>query len=282
MALPYGKAAEQFIESRIQAGVSPKEALIELFLLYNPTNKYVGRIREINWAGGFDTDPAQLGLSPEFMQRYYFFPSGFARTNMEFAGTIPVEDLSYANVILTSGKRDDMIIAGMRTGDNGLIHVPCTSTIEGDLWIPVLRYQVPGTEGLFRIYEGKYDPAVHCGTFYYLTPDLHIYLKSKKTMIVPILDIAWYLLRGTKPTKWMQKIIDKCAAGETLTEADYAGGHTFGIRLDQPVCTLARTAGIDVVIITYPFGSEWHPEVLDTRDRPTSFASLVRATAPVQ
>lgn len=313
MAVPLtGKAAEQAIESKIQQGKSPKEALIEVILQHDP-NAFIG-----DWMRGPDWMPVvkipaavkisqhfteqdfgranpefNLKLSQGFIEKYYVYPSGLAKTSMEFAGRISDEDLSHANVILTSGKYGTIIISGMRIGTQEIVPVRCTTTIDGELWIPVIRYQNPGSGRLF--FEGDETPGQYCGNFYYLTSDVNIYLKSKKTMIVPLLDIAYYLLGGFGDSvnefyrTWYQRIVDKCQSGESLNEEDYLAGHYKGLRpdlehedIDQPLCVLAREAGIDVIIVTYPFGREASAEVMDVRDRTVSFSSLVKSVNPIR
>lgn len=177
---------------------------------------------------------------------------------MEFARDIPLADLTHANVLMSSGRKDAVIINGMRKG-NKLAKLPCISTIEGYLYVPILRYENPEGGLYFQRTEEQF-----CGTFYYLVPDSGFYLKSSKTLIVPTLEFAYYLLTGQPvyegnilyPPNRMDQIINKCKAGQSLTKADEIRFPSIGNMLDQPVCEVARANGIDVVIVTYPFGVE--------------------------
>lgn len=274
--------SEEFIEARIQQGISPRDALIELYSQHGLNTMYIESPNNVPDEGELN----KLGLSPEFVYKYYILPSGFAKGSMEFAGDIPLANLTLANVLMTSGQQNAVIINGMRTGGNQLSKLPCISTVEGDLYIPVLRYENPGGGLYFDKTDDQYYSAddQFCGTFYYLVPDSGFYLKSRKTLIVPTLEFAYYLLTGQPvyeeyilyPPNWMDQIIDKCKAGQVLTKADERRWPSVGNMLDQPVCEVARNNGIDVVIVTYPFGVEPSAEVLDTRDRQSSYTNLVR------
>ena len=56
----------------------------------------------------------------------------------------------------------------------------------------------------------------------------------------------------------------------------YLGLYAFEDKLDQPLCIAAREQGLDVVILTHMVGRfQVVTEVLDTRSREKSFASLV-------
>lgn len=187
-------------------------------------------------------------------------------------------------------------IAGIKTGTVGVLRLQILCLVTSPMYIPVVRYQFSENVGLACMGQGPYDPCIHCGTYYYLEPGTGIYLSSKKTLITPYPMIAYaYLLGGTEDA--INTVIEKIAPApdmkkrlrRTLTNAInmiQADPFTTMISfrqedvksIEQELCALARQSDIDTIIITYPDGLKaGKPEVIDTRARSISFASIVSA-----
>lgn len=175
-------------------------------------------------------------------------------------------------------------------------------TIEGEEWtvIPVTRYAAGMSKGLY--WDER--PQDVCGTFYYYEPESTTYLAYKtelrafnKTEAAAELDI--YDDRGEDITNAMLKhsrgpysrdlIMTRDEAYETFPwrdldprvkpDSNYVGEYLelYGQEdvWDQPLCVGASNTGYHVVILENMVGKyQVLTEVLDTRSREDSFASL--------
>lgn len=174
--------------------------------------------------------------------------------------------------------------------------------------VPVARYASGMTRGLY--YEGNSE---FCGTFFYYEPDSTTFLtyESSKTYrnkhaamfdydedhkYVDYSDnrVEKYFkhpeefpddLRMTprEYNSFMNRMNQEIASEEDdeLDEKKRYVGAKLGLyaiedEYDQEICTGAREAGIEVIILTHMIGSrQVVPEVLDTRERIDCFSHLV-------
>lgn len=283
-----GKDAEMYIETRIQQGARAEKALLELFPNTFPDIEYIQRT--LNNYGNypidysnyeFKSENANSNLSPEFVHKWFTYPS--ERTHSRFMSSLNLTpiDLTNSSVLLTNPKIPTLSY-DIKTID-GIIPEPCILLTDGELYIPVLRYQ-RGEEGSLY-YEGEYDSSKHCGTYYFLDAGPKVYLKSNKTLIVPNPEIAYFILLGADDKaldkvvadtlhvssdrygkekayrKWILDMYNSCFKNLTkLSDFDY-NGEVHDIKIieetitEQQVCFLARSQGIEVIIYSYYFYS---------------------------
>lgn len=184
-------------------------------------------------------------------------------------------------------------------------------TIDGEEWrvIPITRYAAGMSKGLY--YDEERAPDI-CGTFYYYEPESTTYLAYKtemrafnKTEACRTLDVeetrdgfipdsrvirARMHSEGILPRDLMMTPSEAVAArgGKAVMlrgmsdDKHYAGNYLdlYALEdwLDQPLCNAASYAGYDVVILENMVGRyQVVTEVLDTRSREESFASLIYA-----
>lgn len=286
--------AEAYLEQAIAAGVEPSLALNGLLLLLN--SKYAlehQRLRKPMSIRLMLEDPRLPELSEKFLQKYFIYPSGRLRTSMQFAEPIKGIAATAADRLLINVSprlfKPSISIAGILLTTGQIEPVRCMSLWSEPLFIPVLRYQRADNTGLIGR-KTPYNPAVHCGTYYYLDTGPEVYLLSLRTLIAPYPELAYYHLLGADPaaidrileesaapfpTPYRRKIEDMystCLANEAIVSSP-----SIGKNIEQQLCHLARGQGIDVIIITYPVGPKaGRPEVLDTRSRDTSWSALRR------
>jgi len=132
------------------------------------------------------------GIPQDIIENYVIFPSGRPRTSMRF---IPNKNISKFPLIpktyLTLKSDVDKVRISKDWWNK-------TVTLEQDLFVPVVRYQL-GMRGNLYFDESKESP--YCGTFYYFEPSSPYYLRSHKTLITPNKLTAiyhlWKLLPGS-------------------------------------------------------------------------------------
>lgn len=157
---------------------------------------------------------------------------------------------------------------------------------------PVTRYAKGMSRGLY--YKTGNDN--FCGTFYYFEPESTTYLlyenpligKTKSEVFLSLVgdDDRWpeekILAQDYIDKPWYNEIFEtgliRTAEINGKVSKKYIGkelGYAKEDKLDQPICTLAKEKGFDVVIFKFMVGShQIVTEVFDVRDRGTSFRHL--------
>lgn len=210
-------------------------------------------------------------------------------------------------------EREGVKYIGINKGDINLSR-SLLLMIENPVYIPVLRYALAGGRGFIYGTWGLNQPLPTniCGTYYWLEPDSGIYLLSNKTLVIPNRNVGLFVLLGTDKNIFkdvidnyytyngkdnikeqskdifINKIMinyDRALKGEQPLN-EYNLNRTLwpdGMDPFSPIgdmeielCNLARTAGIDAMIMVredthkYRYASE----VIDTRPRDKSYNSL--------
>lgn len=215
MEIPSGSSAEQYLESRILAGETPIQALLNLIRTYQPrfggkwknlSDNYDNPVHPLMFKLRFEMQPEfkQLQLSNSFIQKWFVYPSGHPRTPMYFVSQDKFVDLTNKSVAITDPQITTKLI-GIATGQS-FIPSNCFSIVNGPLFIPVLRYQKSENEGGMIYGSTQYNENTYCGTYYYLDPGPQVYLLSNKTLIAPNPIIAYHLLTGTDDVSLNQAI----------------------------------------------------------------------------
>ncbi len=286
---------EQYIEFKISQGYHPIDALVELMKSYDPNFLWNDEKREkyINPSphifAQFRVNPTfkSLNLSPQFISKWFIYPSGFTRTQMKFAGQIPSVDLTNQWILTTEFKN--------------LIKSNSQIFLDRSLFIPVIRYaSTIGSGFLFEVH-GEQKPE-HCGTYYFFEPHYDVYLKSNRTMFVPNPDLAYYYLLGEDQASLNTIISEKFTQSllehypQILTKIpDYLNWLKSGLEawkngqniphvmytsesIEQQLSFLAHTKGIDTIVIMYSYNTfgKVNDEIIDTRNREVSYKSLFR------
>lgn len=180
--------------------------------------------------------------------------------------------------------------------------------LDGEIWyvLPVARYAAGMTKGLYFDQETPQDT---CGTFYYLEPESTTFLayktrdtffnktvcslafdgEAQKYSDAPIHEHISGVLPADlmmTPTEAMEKDVikdyEKILEQDTsfLSQKRYVGyvGDLYAAEdyLDQDICVKGRERGLDVIVLTHMVGMyQVVTEILDTRGRTESFASLL-------
>lgn len=310
--IPIGKDAEQYIEHQIELGVRPEIALFDLMALLDPHMPAKLYKRQIilkqygthpyNFTAYLDNSYLKaLELSREFLYKWFIYPSGRTHPRYSFTPNVTI-DLENKSIIVTDHIVPTKIL-GIRTSKQ--LPFPCFAIIEGELYIPVLRYQSGDNTGLMS-YETNYDSLQHCGTYYYLDAGPSIYLRSNKTLIVPFVKFAYFILLGAdskaahkvlnkvypseatierqKITQWILDTFHTCKEERELITVSDPDIKDFIIQaegsIQQELCFMARAQGIETIIITFafPFMDRFNKvEIIDTRLRKESYPDLFQA-----
>ncbi|CAH6419115.1 Hypothetical protein HVR_LOCUS309 [uncultured virus] len=319
MSVPTSKYAEQLIEAQIIQGIFPNQAIINVvspFINVNDKDRLEILLGRSSFPGYFNkvlekfSIIRDLGLSNEFLQRYFIYPSGRGRPPMTFVHRT-ISDLVGKSVIVSSPE-DKRKPTYFFDGEN-LRDLPCLVLLDGPVYIPVIRYEASGGKGLVP-FKTEYNTETHCGTYYYYEPGSDVFLLSNKTLIAPLPEIAYYHLAGDDAINKLSSIIfpfgargrfspgqqnyindflyqvvkNQCSTGMTGMTG-MSGNYTYNSvvnakSIEPHLCMLARQTGIDVIIITYTmslgagkyndkYGSS---EINDARIRTTSYDSLYK------
>jgi len=309
---------EQQIESLILQGYHPIDALLPLMTLHDPN---FGTIYDLNYPQkydpiiknyphynsfnifGFNPVFKNLKLSPQFVNKWFTYPSGLTRTPMLFAGELPIVNLS-GKLILTP----DLVNS---------IKFKAQTYIQDPLYIPVVRYVRYVNNVAIGMFQKDIMTSQYCGNYYFYEPYSDVYLLSNTTMIAPHPDLAYYVLLGSNQSafdtlvkdkfstlkdlntdflpdyfktnlipvylNWFNMLLKDWTSGRNeyyLTEQEYID--VEGTDIEQKLCFLAKQYNIDIILFTYSttFNEEqshkFRDEILDTRSRERSNVSLYR------
>lgn len=153
---------EQYIENLILQGYHPADVLASVIKAYSPNFVWDERTREkyINEPApwnfqifrGTKRNPIltlqELNISPEFINKWFTYPSGLTRTTMKFAGQLPLINLTNQPVL------EPELLSVIKSISQIFLDQP--------ILIPVVRYAYStGLGYLFGVKgEGNY-----CGTY---------------------------------------------------------------------------------------------------------------------
>jgi hypothetical protein len=192
--------------------------------------------------------------------------------------------------------------------DMALFRTPTslTSKQDGYDYLPVTRYAAGMSRGMYHGEGGSF-----CGTFYYLEEESTVWLRYSTSatywskdaaaldmdvedvvLTPPPYEEAMAFLEGDsqlpsdlmltpkEATQFFDEEGRKELAQQLPQIRRYAGKflglYALEDPYDQPLCSVARDRGIDILIFTHMVGShQVVTEILDTRDRSISFANLV-------
>ncbi|CAH6419154.1 Hypothetical protein HVR_LOCUS348 [uncultured virus] len=300
MDLPKSEYAEQLIEAQILQGFSPDQALINVITPFIPVYKR-DRLAKMfldntpekirNIIGEFSI-VRRLNLSDKFLQKYFIYPSGRARPTMNFVHKT-ISDLSGKSVIVSTPEnktRPSYFYDGQNFNN-----LPNPAILDGPIYIPVIRYQLSETQGLFTSYS-EYDPEIHCGTYYYYEPASDIFMLSNKTLVAPLPELAYYSIAGDDARNKLSNVIFPYDKPRSSDEQNYINNYLDQIEnnqitnnygfvpkndIQQPLCMLAKGMDIEVIIVTYTMFinnvlGKTSTEIIDVRPRNVSYDSLYK------
>lgn len=230
-----------------------------------------------------------VGVSPDIISQYLIYASGRPRTNMKFIKsieTLPFSAFSEYRVLVgDSNPEENWIISPDLFGKH---------TKLGRCLIPVVRYQAGMSRGIYT----QESAEQFCGTFYYFEPGSEYFLKCETTYISVNKMTAYVTLAIEsgmsyqnaikKPLEILtevyskyygyeeivQKTFKEMMIGEVEYEEDLYAAEDV---LDQLLCDLAKSLGIEVLILSGMTGGErLVTEVLDTRTREDSFSHIYK------
>ncbi|CAH6419131.1 Hypothetical protein HVR_LOCUS325 [uncultured virus] len=309
---PTGKDAEQLIKTQIIQGISPGQALINVISPFIGRNVSVRLDKLLNnphIPSSFAfvlknfSIVKDLGLSNEFIRRYFIYPSGRSRPPMNFVHKTISSNLTGKSV-LSSNSEDKTKPTYLFDGKN-LHDLPCLTLLDGPLYIPVIRYQIAEGRG-FMHYTTEYNEKIHCGTYYYYEPGSDVFLLSNKTLIAPLSELAYYYIGGDNARNKLSDVIFPPNQSWSPEQQNFINHYLNLIEtsncgvsgsytnppdtipvpvksIDQSLCMLARQMGIDAIVITYTqnlygkhFAKYGLTEVNDTRARTVSYDSLYK------
>lgn len=309
-----GKEAENIIESQINNGLTPEDALANLISQYDMKFAEKWKQERLSYYFGNNFKILadneifpELKLTRPFVTKWFVYPSGKARNPMKYVKNILNMKLSEIPIVITS-KLTPPIFRGIHMG-NEIRNITCAAIVEGSLYIPVLRYQEETGVGYINMSKkSEYDSRIHCGTYYYIEPDSNVYLISHKTLIAPFSEIAYYYLLGADEKAlrtlvsdsfeienissdqqfyiddFAEKIVqiyDQCIHGEpvsriaTLPSPKFRDTKIKFKDIEQKLCSAAQQKGIDTVLLTLSH-KPTGSEIFDTRQRSDTYNYLFR------
>ncbi|CAH6419113.1 Hypothetical protein HVR_LOCUS307 [uncultured virus] len=313
MSLPTGKNAEQLIENLIIQGKSPIDALIDVitpFVSVDDLNRIKNTIR-LNHAGIIILISRNfpiirmLGLSDNFNQKYFYYPSGRYRPIMNFVHKT-IDDLKDKAMIVSS-PQDKVKPTYFYDGQN-LRDLPNPVILDGPIYIPVIRYaSTDGVGYTINITESEkqYVDNTHCGTYYFYEPASDVFMLSNKTLVASMAELAYLYIAGddarnklsdilfsfNKPRSleeqiYMEQYLNKIEGKEysiEIVDNPPNNVHVFNvaINIEQKLCFLAKSMGFEAIIIIYEtsersYRAKTETEILDVRPRNISYNSLYR------
>lgn len=302
---------EAYLEDQISQGIFPQIALydLEMDLSIYATSRFGNILRSFNQDVGHGGIQSRVGLKPEFMQKWFNYPSGRIHAQFKYLDELSSIDIStvrrlipHPNILTRPGY---LVEPGFEleypafaySNDPEYTPLPCTFFDNQPLYIPVLRYE--------RRNAKSYDEKLYCGTYYYFDDGPGLYLRSNKTLIVPTFAQALLYINGDNPNtalslkntaasnrtreRYGPNLSPEEAREITLREVlddvrynfdhcdrrDYKGTYEEGGRFESSLCSSAKKQGYDVIIATYPFRRRTNQaEVIDLRDRHVGFNNL--------
>ncbi|CAH6419370.1 Hypothetical protein HVR_LOCUS575 [uncultured virus] len=307
MSLPTGKNAEKLVEDQIMQGMSPLEALLNMVgNFYEIDQSYRTRMLKTSnlpSAGrSFFEDFSiieNFGLSDEFLQKYFIYPSGRAKATMNFVHKT-ITSLEGQSVIVSS--QEDKSNPTYFYNENILYYLPDIAILDGPIYTPVTRYTTTTGEGVMStLFKSKYDPDIHCGTYYFYEPASDVFMLSNKTLVAPSPQVAYYYIAGDdarnklsnmmfppdikrtpEQLNYINEYLNTVEGKEYSTEVLLNNRTPKTVNIQQSLCVLARQIGIELIIITFNYGTPFNhfnkvsTEIIDTRARDISYDSLYK------
>lgn len=290
---------ERYIESLISQGYHPADALASLIGSYDPNfisewmylrESYINYPQYNNFRTLFKFNPnfRNLNLSPEFINKWFTYPSELTRTPMKYVGEMPLIDLT-DQLVLTPNLEKIIISNSQIFSDE-------------PLFIPVVRYASSGgisdIHGQLHVSRNPdFIEGVYCGTYYFQEPYSDVYLLSNRTLFAPHPDLAYYYLLGEDENAlntlihqkftgydedvlpryldWLRNSMDAWKSGQNITDKLFMTNS-----IEQELCFLAKNKGIDAIVLMYSSLSikilKKINEIIDVRSREISYKSLYR------
>lgn len=311
------------LENRIQQGQDPLNALLDI-LAPQEEHPQEEHFREDHYLRKYwnerlaknkpyGSDPTDfikfsgvlldkgLALSDDLLYRYFIYPPGNpsmrgrAITDMAFLDLTQVELGDQPLLLPYDNQPYTPMVIRIESEE---IPVPTFGLIEGDLYIPILRY-----EALFtKTSKTDYNPDIHCGTYYYFDPGPNRYLYSTQTFISPHPALTYFHLLGANQQaletvvndtrkkvspanddlfrEWLLTTYELVQHPERITQPMEIFSD-WRKNIESKLCQLARSRGIEVLVNTFTFvtdgisGKYLTTEVVDIRPREVSYASVV-------
>jgi len=226
---------------------------------------------------------SKYNLPIALLLKILFFESGRPRTDMS-----PMTTVSTHNFAQNLSK-----FTKITAKDELLVHPKWLKQFSINFaLIPIVRYGCSSENGCYykakNVAAGTNASGPMCGTFYYFEPGSDIYLMCETAKIFEnkFAAMKYFVPNIFEPNRSdlrKEYGISKFEMVMPLFEYRKQHFHHFypllyalEDPLDQALCKLARKRGINVLVFAYMTGAERIvTEVLDTRDRQSSFDSLV-------